>query len=850
MTTRDEFSKSVIARLASRAGHCCSNPVCRRRTSGPGETTGGVVNIGVAAHISAAASGGPRFDPQLTPDQRAAPTNGIWLCQSCAKLIDSDETRFIPTLLLHWKALAESRAQSFLQTPDRPEGADEPILVLPSTDPTVSWLPFSSRATTFVGRDAERAQLTAFLESGRKVSWWLLTGAAGTGKSRLALELCRDARPGWNAGFLSRTDAFAGWSHFRPSRPTLVVIDYVASRAPHVSAVVLQLIRSAKYLTNPVRVLLIERDQGSWWARFLREESHSESTELVQYQHDSPLQLGGLAPEALHALAEAVARTQSRPWTDSIARTFTRRMRTVDPLGRPLFGMMAATYPGTGTVDAAFDSTLLRLVLKKEAGRRREVIANGDRLRKMENLATLATLVGGLLPMSNSFTFLQGTEIASLLPDLAVVDPEDYRELVAGGSDESVFAALQPDILGERFVLDQLAVTARFAESAKRLVRAAWAFQPDDFCDFVVRAASDFPGDAGLVTLSDVPITSAEARGRWARLVGDLVRVANSSTERIAAGVLATLRELADTHPREDQLRAAAARAELYLGNIYLFAEHDYAQAAAQFDIAIARAGPGTEVEAAAINNRGILYHEVQDEDMAFRDWSAVIAKGGISDEARACSLNNRADIFARRGAHEAAIRDRSEVLALNDTSPDRRYIALIRRNRSYLALGRTDEALRDLDSIIRTDDIGPEQKAEALVTRGALFMELGHLVEARNDFDMALAADQQFPGTSAGALVELAELSRLERDAARAFAYLDMASASMDIEPPTLVEVLIVRARLLVDDGDVAGAESVWQSILANPTATVRQKEIAGRGKSSTAPASKDERVRSDGEC
>ncbi len=812
-------------------------------------TSDGVVNIGVAAHITAAAAGGPRFDPNLTPDQRRALANGIWLCQSCAKLIDCDDGRFTPILLQDWKARAESRAQSFLQTPERPEGDDEPVLVVPSTDPSVSWLPFSARATGFVGRDAERERLNAFLHSNRRVSWWLLTGAAGTGKSRLALELCRDAAPRWDAGFLSRTEAFAAWSRFRPSRPTLVVIDYVASRVALVSAAILQLIRAAKYLPHPVRVLLLERDQGSWWSRFLREESHSECTELIEGQHDTPLPLEGLAPEELCAIAGGLARSQGRPWTDSMARNFTRRMRTVDPLGRPLFAMMAAAYPGAETIDA-LDSTLLRLVLKKEAARRLERIGDHDRVRRIENLATLATLVGGLLPRSGSFSFLQHTAITPLLPDLTMFDPAVYRELVGGGPAGSVLGSIQPDILGERFVLDQLSTTDSVVDAVKTLAEAAWALQPDDFCDFVARSASDFPGDAALVTLCDVPLASSEARGRWGRLVGDLVRIAGSSTDPIASDLLTRLRELADVHESEPELRAAVAKAELYLGNVFLFAEQDYAKAGAQFDIAIARAGSGTEIEAAAINNRGILHNTVRDEDRAFRDWSNVIAKGGISDEARACSLNNRADIFARRGEHEAAIRDRSEVLSLDDTSPDRRYIALIRRSRSYLAVGQTQEALSDLGVILSTDDIAAEQKAEALVTRAAFFRDLGRLVEARRDFDMALAAEELFPGTSAAALVELAEVSRLEQDADRALAYLEMAEQSSDIAPQTLIDGLIVRARLLTDDGDEAGANGVWQSILASPTATPRQREVAAsRGTPSSTSASKGKPTHRDGD-
>lgn len=825
MTNRDEFKRAVVLRLTSRVGHRCSNPDCRRPTSGPESTADGSVNIGVAAHITAASPGGPRFDPNLTHDERSAAANGIWLCQSCAKLIDSDVTRFTRDLLLEWKSSAETRAQLQLQTPERPEGTDEPTLILPSADPAVSWLPFSARATKLVGRNDEWRQLESFLQTSQRFSWWLLTGPAGAGKSRLALELCYDIRPTWNTGFLSRTDNFTGWSRFRPARPTLFVIDYVSSRAAQASAMVLELCRSTTYLPFPVRVLLLERERGSWWPLFIREGSQSECEELEACQHDEPLHLGSLTPGALRALGADVARSQHKPWSDSTARAFELRMRTVDPLGRPLFGMMAAAYSRGEAAEPTVDSALLKLVLKKEAGRRREAITDTDRLRRVENLIALSTLVGGLLPRSGGFSFLADTEAAPLLPDPALIDPQDYCDLVAAPCSETLLPGLQPDILGERFLLDRL---GRADESSKRLIAAAWTIQPDDFCDFVVRAASDFPGDVALNVLCAVPLKSAKVRARWGRLVGDLVRVANRSSDPRTLRLLQTLRELADNHVSERELQTSLAQAELYLANILLLSEHDYARAEVQYNVAISRAGAGTEVEAAAINNRGILHHLVRDEDQAFADWSEVIAREGISDEARACSLNNRADIFGRRGAHEVAICDRSAVLALKETSPDRRYIALFRRSRSYVEVGRTQDAFSDLGLILSTEDISPEQKAEARLRRGEFFRELGHLPEARLDFEAVLAAEELFPGMLASALVELAELARIEGDKTRALEYLDMASTEPDVDNPTLVQVLIVRARLLEDDGDAPGAENLWQSVMTHPEASRRQKLIA----------------------
>ncbi len=110
---RDDFFRSTVRLLAQRSGHLCSNPGCRRLTSGPAEDAEKSVNLGVAAHITAAAFGGPRYDTTLTPEERRSAANGIWLCQNCAKLIDSDVRRFPTETLKQWKK--ESTEYAFRQ---------------------------------------------------------------------------------------------------------------------------------------------------------------------------------------------------------------------------------------------------------------------------------------------------------------------------------------------------------------------------------------------------------------------------------------------------------------------------------------------------------------------------------------------------------------------------------------------------------------------------------------------------------------------------------------------------------------------------------------------------------------
>jgi tetratricopeptide (TPR) repeat protein len=454
-----------------------------------------------------------------------------------------------------------------------------------------------------------------------------------------------------------------------------------------------------------------------------------------------------------------------------------------------------------------------------------------ERRQKFENLVTLATLVGGVLARAGSFSYLAGTDVAALLPHPDLLDVDEYNALVGAPCSDTTLPGLQPDVLGERLALDRLTAGGGLGRVARRLLLVAWSIQPDDLCDFAVRAASDYPGDGALdAILWDLPLESADARRRWGGLAGDLVRVVNRSGDPRSQRLITVLRALYRAHDTEVGLRETLARAELYLGHVFFLTEGDRKNAAARYEAALALAEPDSEIAASAINNRGILRNDTEDEESAFADWSKVIAMNQASDEARACALNNRADVLARRGAHDEAVRDRSEVLSLRETSYNRRYIALTRRSRSYLALERTDDALRDLDRILVTPDIVSEQKANAMVDKGLILRGLGRLDDARQSFEGALLVDPVFAGTYAGVLVELAELARLEKEPDRAREFLDAAAAVPDVSGRALVEALLVHARLLADADDKAGAGRICQSVLANPSATAQQKLVAER--------------------
>ena len=100
---RDDFTPATKRAIERQARGHCSNPACRRLTHAATSDGSGEINIGQASHICAAAPGGPRYDPNMTPEERRAADNGIWLCDVHGRAVDAPDSKFTVAKLRDWK---------------------------------------------------------------------------------------------------------------------------------------------------------------------------------------------------------------------------------------------------------------------------------------------------------------------------------------------------------------------------------------------------------------------------------------------------------------------------------------------------------------------------------------------------------------------------------------------------------------------------------------------------------------------------------------------------------------------------------------------------------------------------
>lgn len=324
---------------------------------------------------------------------------------------------------------------------------------------------FSSRMTPLLGREDELDLLREFLLEGdpkkHRFKWWIWAGPAGSGKSRLALELVLEMQyRGWRAGFLpDRKNAF-GWEAWRPAEPTLVVVDY-AARRPLVSKWLDTLHRNAGSFDHRVRFLLLDRtaESNDLWLQMLYG-SGTQKTALLKDRYGEPRRLETLSDDALWETVRHVADAMKPGIDIDGERDAVLELLRKTPAGergdyqRPLYAAFAAETiadRGVQNIRQWSPQDLVESVLGRELIRWKKHELNA----KHVNLAALTTLVRGL--DSTALDRLRDEHgLGDKIPSQSEYTPSAYHTALGVANAEGKIAPLDPDILGELFVLERL----------------------------------------------------------------------------------------------------------------------------------------------------------------------------------------------------------------------------------------------------------------------------------------------------------------------------------------------------------------------------------------------------------
>ena len=373
----------------------------------------------------------------------------------------------------------------------------------------------------------ELDRIAAWCSDPMPVSVAYLEGAGGVGKTRFAIEACRQLeRRGWVTGFLPADDRGAATL----DAPRLLVVDYVDEHdTPQLGRQLAEMTRAATPLT-PARLLLLSRPAaGSPVGHaidLLKDDASGAALSALDQARDLSGTFAGLALEQQQVLYEAAITSFGRTWFGDGWTPSDQHQRTVEPSehARPLDVLFEAfddvltgtgdsPAPGRVPVDRALDH-------EKRHWRRR-----------------YPELVG-LLPLAVALATLCGARDEAEAEALLDLIPEAADEELRGRLSDAVrelypspdlWNPLRPDRLGEALVSHQLA--QGLVESVLRLasydqvsraltvlVRVADNVETRELLSTALLASHD-----GLTERCVQPVTPDRQQGR-VRLLDALAR--------------------------------------------------------------------------------------------------------------------------------------------------------------------------------------------------------------------------------------------------------------------------------------------------------------------------------------
>ncbi|HEX5277606.1 MAG TPA: tetratricopeptide repeat protein [Fluviicoccus sp.] len=315
-----------------------------------------------------------------------------------------------------------------------------------------SWLLRAEEAVIPFDPDREaflEEQLDWAHSEGYPITIRLLTGVGGTGKTRLALELCKRLQSaGWQTGFLPNDSSLdkVALSLAKSAQPVCLVIDYAETRQSQL----LQLIKVlGTHFTYQVRILLLARDGGEWWKLLPAKDSACEAL-LDGLATTGPYQLPQLY-DSLESRQVAFKRAMAA-FAEKLSLPEQASMPKLDDdhFGHPLYVQMAALLSLHGEQPGSAESVARSLIGHERRYWAKAMTVIPDMTTQQDECAgifmALATLANGLPTVRESESLWAAVGGSKLVLKLL------FNMLAQLYPSRQGVQALRPDLLGEALV--------------------------------------------------------------------------------------------------------------------------------------------------------------------------------------------------------------------------------------------------------------------------------------------------------------------------------------------------------------------------------------------------------------
>ena len=358
-----------------------------------------------------------------------------------------------------------------------------------SYDPDQNNYHFRSDSVGFFGREKEMGFLQKFCNDDRSRLWTAVIASGGSGKSRIGLELCREYKNDWHAVFVTgeQISELISLRNKPCSKDVLLVVDYLNGKSEAVSDLLDKWPKNSRHL----RVLLLERERPKvdgisvgWFADLKKREK-------LHYRFDADedglLSLANLSSQ-VREIAESYAdKTHQICLNSNQLDEIETALNKIDPeLKRPLFTICITDAVCRNKSIHDWDKNdLLEDIYLHELSKITDKIQNPEHVDYVKSLLCFATMIGGLKDSEPEFAPKSVQKAFDKLDD----DIDGIFHSI-NGTDEKTLHPLEPDILGEYFVLTFL--KNKNSKNLNEWIQTSWKCEPKKFSTFLRRAVFDF----------------------------------------------------------------------------------------------------------------------------------------------------------------------------------------------------------------------------------------------------------------------------------------------------------------------------------------------------------------------